>query len=169
MYRDLLYYTYSKLLTKLFSLSLSSYLISLIHFYFFILFFDLQSFARYFISSLSFFSYFLAIFCYVLINVAIKASGLFIFVIVVVVATTRRNGTRSLLTSAKLSVDYLVVGITRELDKKPLLYCSSIYINTLWSVLQQYLPALMSMPLPHVLLLICHMFSLRPLCFLHVP
>jgi len=46
-----------------------------------------------------------------------------------VVATTRRNGTRSLLTSAKLSVGYLVVGITRELDKEPLLYCSSIYIN----------------------------------------
>jgi len=39
-----------------------------------------------------------------------------------VVATTRRNGTRSMLTSAKLSVGYLVVGITRELDKKPSLY-----------------------------------------------
>ena len=38
-----------------------------------------------------------------------------------VVATTRRNGTRSMLTSAKLSVGYLVVGITRELDK-PSLY-----------------------------------------------
>jgi len=41
---------------------------------------------------------------------------------VYVVATTRRNGTHSLLTSAKLSVSYLVVGITRELDKEPLLY-----------------------------------------------
>ena len=39
-----------------------------------------------------------------------------------VVATTRRNGTRSLLTLAKLSVDYLVVGITRELDKEPSLH-----------------------------------------------
>jgi len=39
-----------------------------------------------------------------------------------VVATTRQNSTCSLLTSAKLSVGYLVVGITRELDKKPLLY-----------------------------------------------
>jgi len=39
-----------------------------------------------------------------------------------VVATTHRNGTRSLLTSAKLSVGYLVVGITRELDKEPLLH-----------------------------------------------
>ena len=38
-----------------------------------------------------------------------------------VVATTRRNSTCSMLTSAKLSVGYLVVGITRELDKKPLL------------------------------------------------
>ena len=33
-----------------------------------------------------------------------------------VVATTRRNGTRSMLTSAKLSVGYLVVGTTVELD-----------------------------------------------------
>jgi len=39
-----------------------------------------------------------------------------------VVATTRRNGTRSMLTSAKLSVGYLVVGITRELDKEPSLH-----------------------------------------------
>jgi len=53
-----------------------------------------------------------------------------------VVATTRQNGTRSLLTSAKLSDGYLVVGITRELNKKPLLHCSSIYINYMWSVLQ---------------------------------
>jgi len=46
-----------------------------------------------------------------------------------VVATTHQNGTRSLLTSAKLSVGYLVVGITRELNKEPSLHCSSIYIN----------------------------------------
>jgi len=39
-----------------------------------------------------------------------------------VVATTHWNGTRSLLTSAKLSVSYLVVEITRELDKEPSLY-----------------------------------------------
>jgi len=39
-----------------------------------------------------------------------------------VVATTCQNGTHSLLTSAKLSVGYLVVGITRELYKEPLLY-----------------------------------------------
>ena len=57
--------------------------------------------------------------------------------LVFVVATTRQNGTYSMLTSAKLSVDYLVVGITRELNKEPLLHCSSIYINTMWSVLQQ--------------------------------
>ena len=56
----------------------------------------------------------------------------------VVVATTCWNGTRSLLTSAKLSVGYLVVGITRELDKELLLHCSSIYINYMWSMLQQY-------------------------------
>ena len=55
-----------------------------------------------------------------------------------VVATPRWNGTCSLLTSAKLSVGYLVVGIIRELDKEPSLHCSSIYINYMWSVLQQY-------------------------------
>jgi len=71
-----------------------------------------------------------------------------------IVATTRQNSTRSMLTSAKLLVSYLVVGITRELDKEPSLHCSSIYINTSWSVLQQYYPALMSIHHPHVLLLI---------------
>ena len=39
-----------------------------------------------------------------------------------VVATTCWNGTCSMLTSAKLSVSYLVVGITRELNKEPSLY-----------------------------------------------
>ena len=53
-----------------------------------------------------------------------------------VIATTHQNSTCSMLTSAKLTEGYLVVGITRELDKEPLLYCSSIYINTTWSVLQ---------------------------------
>jgi len=47
-----------------------------------------------------------------------------------VVATTRWNGTCDMLTSAKLSVGYLVVGIIRELDKELSLHCSSIYINT---------------------------------------
>ena len=46
-----------------------------------------------------------------------------------VVATTRRNSTRSMLTSAKLSVGYLVVEITRELNKEPSLHCYPIYIN----------------------------------------
>ena len=54
----------------------------------------------------------------------------------IVVATTHQTSTYSMLTSAKLSVGYLVVGITRELDKEPSLYCSSIYINIMWSVLQ---------------------------------
>ena len=73
-----------------------------------------------------------------------------------VVATTRQNGTCDMLTSAKLLVDYLVVGITRELNKEPLLHCSSIYINTMWSMLQQCLPALKAMHHSHVLLLIHH-------------
>ena len=55
-----------------------------------------------------------------------------------------------MLTLAKLSVGYLVVETTRELDKKPSLHCSSIYINTMWSMLQQYLPALKaSCPITH--------------------
>ena len=86
-----------------------------------------------------------------------------------VVATTHRNGTYSMLTSAKLSVGYLVVGITRELNKEPSLHCSFIYINTMWSVLQQYLPALMSMHYPHVLLLIHHTSISRLPYHVHVP
>ena len=78
-----------------------------------------------------------------------------------IVTLTYWNDTCSMLTSAKLSVGYLVVEITRELDKELSLHCSSIYINTTWSILQQYLLALMSMSLPHVLLL-------RPPCRMHV-
>ena len=55
-----------------------------------------------------------------------------------VVATTHWNSTCSLLTSAKLSIGYLVVGITRELDKEPSLHCYPIYIIYMWSMLQQY-------------------------------
>ena len=89
--------------------------------------------------------------------------------ILIVVTTTHWNGTCSMLTSAKLLVGYLVVGITRELDKEPLLYCYPIYISYRWSMLQQCLPALMSMPLPHVLLLIHHASTSRPPCYVHVP
>ena len=83
-----------------------------------------------------------------------------------IVATTHWNGTHSLLTSAKLSVGYLVVGITRELNKKPSLHCSSIYINYMWSILQQYLLVLMSMHHPHVLLLIYHKATMSYTCVL---
>jgi len=86
--------------------------------------------------------------------------------LVFVVATTHWNGTCDMLTSAKLSVGYLVVGIIRELNKEPLLHCSSIYINTIWSILQQYLPALMSMHHPHVLLLIYHKATMSYTCAL---
>jgi len=55
-----------------------------------------------------------------------------------VVATTWWNGTCDMLTSTKLSVGYLVVGITRELNKKPSLHCYPIYISYRWSMLQQY-------------------------------
>ena len=72
--------------------------------------------------------------CYIISSISEPST---IFYIIYVVATTCRNGTYDMLTSAKLSVGYLVVEITRELDKEPSLYCSSIYINTIWSVLQQ--------------------------------
>ena len=61
-------------------------------------------------------------------------------------------------------------GITRELDKEPLLHYSSIYTTTSWSMLQQcvYLisihHATTSCPITHP-----HVFSIRPPCFLHVP
>ena len=50
-------------------------------------------------------------------------------------------------------------GITRELDKEPLLHCSSIYTTTLWSMLQQCV----------YLMSIYHMSTLRLPCFSHVP
>jgi len=83
-----------------------------------------------------------------------------------VVATTHWNGTCSMLTSAKLTEGYLVVGITKELNKEPSLHCFSIYINTMWSMLQQYLPALMSMYCPYVLLLIHHKATILYICAL---
>jgi len=62
-----------------------------------------------------------------------------------VVATTRWNGTCDMLTSAKLSEGYLVVEITRELNKEPSLHCYPIYISYRWSMLQQCI-YLMSTP-----------------------
>ena len=50
-------------------------------------------------------------------------------------------------------------GITRKLDKEPLLHYSSIYTTTSWSMLQQYV----------YLMFIHHASTLRPPCFLHVP
>ena len=67
-----------------------------------------------------------------------------------VVATTRRNGTHSLLTSAKLSVGYLVVGITRELDKEPSLYYLLYIYMAPGLCYNNIYPALKSMLLPHV-------------------
>jgi len=61
-------------------------------------------------------------------------------------------------------------GITRELNKEPSLHCSSIYTTTSWSVLQQcvFLMSIhhtfTSCPITHP-----HVFSLRPLYFLHMP
>ena len=56
----------------------------------------------------------------------------------IVIATTHQNGTCSMLTSAKLTEGYLVVGIIRELNKEPSLHCYSIYKSYRWSILQQY-------------------------------
>ena len=73
---------------------------------------------------------------------------------ITVVATTRRNGTCSLLTSAKLLTDYLIVGITRELDKEPSLYYPLYIYMASGLCYNDIYPARKSMPLPHVLLLI---------------
>ena len=87
-----------------------------------------------------------------------------------IVVTTHWNSTRSLLTSAKLSVGYLVVGITRELDKEPSLHCSSIYINTMWSMLQQciylmsYYSSTMLLPQGHHAMFMCSDVILFNLC-----
>jgi len=76
-----------------------------------------------------------------------------------------------MLTSAKLSVGYLVVGITRELDKKPLLHYSSIYINTRWSVLQQcvylmsYYSSTMLLSQGHYVVYMCPDVILFNLCY----
>jgi len=53
-----------------------------------------------------------------------------------IIATTYWNSTCSLLTSAKLLTGYLVVRITRELDKELSLHCYPIYISYRWSMLQ---------------------------------
>ena len=82
-----------------------------------------------------------------------KKQKLVVQLAIIVVVTTCWNSTCSMLTSAKLSIGYLVVGITRELDKKPSLYCYPIYINYMWSMLQQCstsIPALKASCLSHV-------------------
>ena len=61
-------------------------------------------------------------------------------------------------------------GITRKLNKEPLLHCSSIYIIYMWSMLQQYVylmsihHASTSYPITHP-----HVFSIRPPYFLYMP
>ncbi len=70
--------------------------------------------------------------------------------LLLIVATTYRNGTYSLLTSVKLLTDYLVVGITRELDKElSLYYPLYIYIAPGLCYNNIYL-ALKSMRLPYI-------------------
>ena len=59
-------------------------------------------------------------------------------------------------------------GITRELNKKPLLHCSSIYITYKWSMLQQYLTDPKVHAATSCLLLILYASSIRLPCFLHV-
>ena len=66
-----------------------------------------------------------------------------------VVATTCQNGTHSLLTSAKLLVSYLVVGITRELDKEPSLYYPLYIYMAPGLCYNNIYPALKFMLLPH--------------------
>jgi len=57
-----------------------------------------------------------------------------------VIATTRRNGTCSMLTSAKLTEGYLVVGITRELDKELAALLPYLYNLQVVRATTMYLP-----------------------------
>ena len=56
-----------------------------------------------------------------------------------IVATTHQNGTRSLLTSAKLSNGLSHNGDYKRTQQGALTILSTIYIHGSWSVLQQYL------------------------------
>jgi len=67
-----------------------------------------------------------------------------------VVATTCWNGTCSLFISAKLLTGYLVVGITRELDKEPSLYYPLYIYMAPGPCYNNIYLALKSMPLSHV-------------------
>jgi len=79
-----------------------------------------------------------------------------------VVATTRQNGTHSLLTSAKLSVGYLVVGIYKRTQQGAL--------AALLLYLYKYkVVCATTICLSHVLLLIHHASTSRPPCHIHVP
>jgi len=88
---------------------------------------------------------------------------------IIVVATTHWNGTCSLLTSAKLSIGYLVVGIYKRTQQGALavllLYLYKLHVVRATTILTcPYVHALSSCPITHP-----HMFSLRPPCFLQVP
>jgi len=87
----------------------------------------------------------------------------------VVVATTRQNGTCDMLTSAKLSVGYLVVGIYKRTRQGALavlpLYLYKLHVVHATTVLTgPYVHTLFSCPITHP-----HVFSLRLPCFLYVP
>ena len=70
--------------------------------------------------------------------------------LLLIVATTHRNGTHSLLTSAKLLTDYLVVGITRELDKELSLYYPLYIYMAPGPCYNNIYLALKFMALPHI-------------------
>ena len=70
--------------------------------------------------------------------------------LLLIVATTHRNGTHSLLTSAKLLTDYLVVGITRELDKELSLYYPLYIYMAPGPCYNNIYLALKFMPLPYI-------------------
>jgi len=85
-----------------------------------------------------------------------------------VIATTCQNGTRSLLTSAKLSVGYLVVENYKRTQQGALaallLYLYKLYVVHATTILTcPYVHASSSCPITHP-----HVFFLRPPYFLHV-
>jgi len=89
----------------------------------------------------------------------------------IVVATTRRNGTRSLLTSAKLSVGYQVKSGDYKRTRQGalaalLLYLYKLYVvhATTMRLPHVHLPCFYLMSITHP-----HVFSIRPSCRIHVP
>ena len=86
-----------------------------------------------------------------------------------VVATTRRNGTRDMLTSAKLSNGLSSSGVYKRTRQGAL--AAFIYYIYTWLLVRATTISIRPLSPCRYLMSITHphVFSLRPPCFLHVP